>query len=499
MFSSRYPIRVVLAVSLLALPAVQAVAEEPESCEFRIVNWNVSGEDHNEGNDIAVAQAVDGYVQEIDANVVLLQEVTEPSLTHLEGLLPGWRCRWARFGVDYIAACTDGEPTDFLARDLSPDTKKGDTDPPPEDPWWGWVQVEYRGFRFTSVHTRSFWRDHQRAELHAEVTSGVIGGDFNHIDPEVGDPEWFQTDLAEEWTWEGDYRGDEGQWKIDHILSIDEPQHVAGDARDKEGSNHRVVLGEVGFRGGPVLEAAVTNAAQPVEVDGSCGATVEFRLTIHDSCCLDPEALGLDVTASNPTANATLGEVLIDSVAALGPRDVEVIGHIGVSALESCPAEVVIEATATDCAGNPGQATTSVEVIDTTPPQVTAGNDDLECLWPPNHEYVCFSADAFDPTITDNCSASSAWAFHACDSDQPENAVGNGDGDTTEDCVIDTDAQGFCARSERAGKIVEGRRYGLGIGATDSCGNLSGTTQIGRIHVPHDEDPGQTCVSPPAP
>jgi hypothetical protein len=171
-----------------------------------------------------------------------------------------------------------------------------------------------------------------------------------------------------------------------------------------------------------------------------------------------------------------------------------------VSALESCPADVVIAASARDCAGNPGatqsQGTSgSALVVDATPPAVTAGDDDLYCLWPPNHRYVCFDAGQFAPAIGDNCTASPSWRFTSCTSNQPDN--GSGDGNTAADCTVDGDGQGFCARSERTGSGAAGRRYDLGVQAVDLCGNVSLPTEIGAIHVPRDQRQKTMCIAPP--
>jgi len=195
------------------------------------------------------------------------------------------------------------------------------------------------------------------------------------------------------------------------------------------------------------ISASITNAQQPVEVDGDCLATVDFTVTLHDNCCLDIDNLGLEVTASNPTNNLTLGSVVIDSVVPSGSRDIATVAQ---------------------------------------------GNDDLFCLWPPEHGYVCFDSSQFAPEVTDNCDAAPTWAFDSCSSDQPDN--GPGDGNTVDDCVLDEDVQGFCARVERAGMIKAGRRYDLDIEATDVCGNVSVATEIGNIHVPRDMSAGLQCI-----
>ena len=73
------------------------------------------------------------------------------------------------------------------------------------------------------------------------------------------------------------------------------------------------------------IACAVTNAVRRRSPwTTGCQATCEFKITIHDNCCLDLEPLELKVTASNPTTNATLGPVQLDTpTVALGPRDVE--------------------------------------------------------------------------------------------------------------------------------------------------------------------------------
>ena len=176
------------------------------------------------------------------------------------------------------------------------------------------------------------------------------------------------------------------------------------------------------------------------------------------------------------------------------------------SALESCPAEIVIDASVQDCFGNAADTVSqgtsaSVLALDTTPPEVAASDSDLACLWPPNHRYVCLDAGDFDPVIADNCAANPTWEFAACSSDQPDNALG--DGNTIDDCVLDADGQGFCARSERAGRIAgriaDGRRYDLDIRATDSCGNVSTSTEIGNVYVPRARSQALMCLAPAVP
>jgi hypothetical protein len=495
--------------------AVESAAQgNPEACEFRVVQWNAAGLDANWDNNmqpVKIANTVIGYVNQIDANVVTLQEIELATVTQLLASLPGWTCHAFDVGSDHVGVCVDGPAANFASTPLQ--SYDGNI---PDPPWWGYAQLEYRGTLITSVHTRKAWRHEHVRDLHRDVPTGIIGGDFNFFGPEVapdidpGDsdlPVWFQTDLDREWTWEGDWAddGDFVQVKIDHVLSVEEPDVVWGEPGAKEGSNHRVLLGEIIYpRVGPEITVEITNGAQPIEVDGGCAATVDFEIAIRDACCLDPDDLALSVTATNPTANATLGAVSIDGSTVIGLRDVAITGHVDVSALASCPAKVMIEAAAQDCAGNASDPTSSsasasVLVVDAVPPTVVPVEADVAWLWPPNHEYVCFDAVGFAPDVSDNCSATApTWAFTSCSSSQPGD--GSGDGHTFDDCILATDGQSFCARAERAGKDEPGgRRYFPSIEATDACGNVSSETGIGNIAVPHDKKAANAWIAPPGP
>lgn len=501
------------ALGCLSWAGESAAQGNPEACEFRVVQWNAAGLDPKWGNHmqpVKIANTVIGYIGQIDANVVTLQEIEPATVTHLLASLPGWTCHAFDVGSDHIAVCVDGPAANFASTPMQ--NYDGEI---PDPPWWGYAQLEYRGMLITSVHTRKAWRHEHVRDLHRDVPTGIIGGDFNFVEPEVapdidpGDsdlPVWFQTDLDREWTWEGDWADDGNivQVKIDHVLSVEEPAIVWGSPGAKEGSNHRVLLGEIVYpRVGPEITVTITNGAQPIEVDGGCAAAVDFEISIHDACCLDPDNLAFSVTAANPTTNATLGAVSIDGTTVIGPRDVAIKGHVEVSGLTSCPAQVTIEAAAQDCSGNASDpasssASASVLVLDTISPTVVPVQADAACLWPPNHEYVCLDAGQFAPDVSDNCSATTpTWAFTSCSSSQPDD--GPGDGHTFDDCILATDGQGLCARAERAGKDPSGRRYFPSIVATDACGNVSSETGIGNIVVPHDRKIANACIAPPGP
>jgi len=171
----------------------------------------------------------------------------------------------------------------------------------------------------------------------------------------------------------------------------------------------------------------------------------------------------------------------------------------------TCDTRCTVELTV---AAGPRSETCSADVaiVDTTPPAVPASSDDLACLWPPNHRYVCLTPDDLDPGIVDSCSAV-RLRFASCASDQPDDAresdpasPWNGDGHTTADCLVASDGSWLCARSERAGTgpgAQAGRRYGVAVVAVDDCGNETDPIDIGNIHVPHDQSPHvRPCLDP---
>lgn len=192
-----------------------------------------------------------------------------------------------------------------------------------------------------------------------------------------------------------------------------------------------------------------------------------------------------------------------------------------VTALDNCDAELPVEFeeqlipggcaneytlertwTATDAAGNEASATQTIQVVDTTPPEVIADPDGQVCLWPPNHKLVFLDGVTQNVLVVDNCDPTPALVTLGCESDQCDDAPcaehpgENGDGSTVNDCLYDPEADVLAARSERAGTDPEGRDYSLLGQGVDACGNASDAVTVFSVHVPHDMSPHQECVSP---
>lgn len=137
--------------------------------------------------------------------------------------------------------------------------------------------------------------------------------------------------------------------------------------------------------------------------------------------------------------------------------------------------------TATDAFGNSSQGSFTVTVVDTTAPtltlSVTPGT-----LWPPNHQLVALTISVSASDIVDSAPT---IRLVSVTSNEPDNAPGNGDGNTTGDIVIQSNFI-VQVRAERAGNGT-GRVYTLTYEVSDASGNTS--TATATVKVPHDQGP----------
>jgi uncharacterized protein len=98
-------------------------------------------------------------------------------------------------------------------------------------------------------------------------------------------------------------------------------------------------------------------------------------------------------------------------------------------------------------------------------------------LWPPNHKYVQVEATA---VASDNFDPAPTVTLVSATSNEPDNAPGGSDGNTTNDVVI-VDRDTFRLRAERD-ETGAGRVYRITYRATDACGNAA--TQSATVTVP---------------
>lgn len=136
-------------------------------------------------------------------------------------------------------------------------------------------------------------------------------------------------------------------------------------------------------------------------------------------------------------------------------------------------------------ASDNGQAcVATLTVIDETPPTLVGST--LR-LWPPNHTLHAVTVDDCVTSI-DDCDGPLHAEFIWASSDEPVNAIG--DGNHAPDIAVDDDCQQVSVRAERQGPN-DGRVYTLGVRVTDTSGNFS----EGQCHVvvEHDQS-GRTPV-----
>jgi len=122
-----------------------------------------------------------------------------------------------------------------------------------------------------------------------------------------------------------------------------------------------------------------------------------------------------------------------------------------------------------DPSGHIDRDIVSITVQDTTPPDLTV---DLfpRVLWPPNHKLVHIQAMV---QVQDLCGQIDELELVSIFANQPDNAHGNGDGNTINDirgATMDTLDLEFKLRAERAGQMGD-RLYTVTYQATDDSGN----------------------------
>ena len=141
---------------------------------------------------------------------------------------------------------------------------------------------------------------------------------------------------------------------------------------------------------------------------------------------------------------------------------------------------------AADTSGNTNSCSSSVTVVDTTPPVITSLVANPSTLWPPNHKLVPVTITA---TATDICDTSPKCRIVSVTSNEP--VLGPGSGQTDPDWVITEPGPsvspatlGVQLRPERAGGGT-GRVYTV----TVSCSDASGNTTAGQttVTVAHDQ------------
>lgn len=219
------------------------------------------------------------------------------------------------------------------------------------------------------------------------------------------------------------------------------------------------------FRIGADSTPPTITCPAPTEVaaTGNCSATVDLRARAITS---DNSAAAITVL-QDPSPTTPL---------ALGTHEITLV--------------------AVDAAGNQSEScTTTVTVIDRTPPVITGVTPSLRQLWPPNDKMVPISIAV---TGTDNCSSTlmseivsitsnedSSWNKRSGKSSKEKKNDRRGDKKEQVD-EVDWEVTGPLSANLRAQRLGDGfgRFYTITVRCTDEAGNSS--LGVTTVYVPHD-------------
>jgi hypothetical protein len=222
--------------------------------------------------------------------------------------------------------------------------------------------------------------------------------------------------------------------------------------------------------------------------ESSCGVYVEDcysftkqgedTIALNVSCNMAPAAVCQDVTVS--AGEDCMAEASIDGGSSDPDGDPITITQDPAGPYEL--GDTAVTLTITDDKGVIDTCTATVTVEDTTAPEFSCSVTP-NVLWPPNHRMVLIRPSL---TLADACDESPEVTIESITSNEPDNSIGTGDGNTTDDIqVIDGE---IYLRSERNGR-GRGRIYTITFQAEDESGNV--TLCETTVTVPHHQGSGR--------
>jgi hypothetical protein len=122
---------------------------------------------------------------------------------------------------------------------------------------------------------------------------------------------------------------------------------------------------------------------------------------------------------------------------------------------------------------NLASKTVTINVVDTVAPTLTL-KPGIQ-LWPPNHNYQTITMSQMVASVSDGCNTALGIGnvvIEKVTSDEPDDAAGDADGNTTGDIAIAADCKSVQLRSERD-ETKNGRGYVITLRVKDASGNTT--------------------------
>ncbi|MBN1859291.1 HYR domain-containing protein [Candidatus Bipolaricaulota bacterium] len=229
------------------------------------------------------------------------------------------------------------------------------------------------------------------------------------------------------------------------------------------------------------------NAVTLTVYDGEFTDTDSVLITVQDTTAPEiscPSDLILDVDDPNAEASyeawllATTATDICDPTAAIS-HDAPLFAELAVEGTTGVGTSITWKAT--DASGNVATCSSTVKLLDTTPPEL-AITLTPNVLWPPNHKLVRITVIA---SAVDNSDPAPIVELVSIESNESDEAADGGDGHTHED-IQDTafgnEDLEFYLRAERLG-ASDARVYTITYSATDAYGNVAYI--CAEVVVPH--------------
>ena len=240
---------------------------------------------------------------------------------------------------------------------------------------------------------------------------------------------------------------------------------------------------------GSIFPVGVTTVTCTATDVGGNHATCSFTVTVRDTQA-PTITCPANITAPNTPGQCSASVNPGTATATDNCPGVTVVGarSDGLALNATYPVgTTTITWTARDAAGNQTSCTQTIVVNDTQTPTITMRSGQNMELQPPNHQYQTIRVSDFVVSAGDNCSGNltNSVVIASISSDEPDDAPGDGDGNTTNDIVIAADCKSAQVRAERQA-TGNGRVYTITFRVRDAAGNVK--TSTAKVSVPKSQN-----------